>query len=57
MMQVCRPTPLVRFMLMSETWLKATHVSHTISNNTGAFYPLHWVVELGETRLSLKSAK
>ncbi len=36
-MQVCRPTPLVRFKLMSETWLKATLVSHATSSNTGAF--------------------
>jgi hypothetical protein len=39
MTQVCRPTPLVRFMHMSETWLKATHVSHAISSNPGAFLP------------------
>jgi hypothetical protein len=39
MMQVCSPTPLVRFMLMSETWLKATHVLHATSSNTGAFLP------------------
>ena len=25
---VCRPTPFVRFMPMSETWLKATHALH-----------------------------
>ena len=39
MTQVCRPTPIVRFMHMSETWLKVTHVSHAISSNPGAFLP------------------
>jgi hypothetical protein len=29
---VCRPTPIVRFMHMSETRLKATHVSHGTQN-------------------------
>ena len=37
MLQVYRPTPLVRFMLKSETWLKASHVLHATSNNAGAF--------------------
>ncbi len=32
MTQVCRPTPHVRFMHMSEAWLKATHVSHGTRN-------------------------
>ena len=29
---MCRPTPIVRFMHMSETRLKATHVSHGTQN-------------------------
>src|SRR5258706_7328817 len=39
MTQVCRPTPLVRFMQHARDKLKATHVSHGTMTNTGAFLP------------------
>jgi hypothetical protein len=35
---VCRPTPIVRFMHMSETWLKATHVSHGTTFELGSIF-------------------
>jgi hypothetical protein len=38
MTQVCRPTPFVRFMHSSETWLKTTPVSHGTTLEHGSIF-------------------
>jgi hypothetical protein len=39
MTSVCRPTPIVRFNHMGETWLKATHVSVGTTLEHGSILP------------------
>src|SRR2546429_7500440 len=57
MTQVCRPTPTVRFMHMSETSSKQPMYRMAPVETRERFYPRPCVVEPSETLFSSKGAK